>query len=136
MAAGKLKIITKQNLGKKMSDIVYIRELEVETIIGIFDWEREVKQIVSLDLDMVHDIAKAGETDDIKYALNYKSISKRLIAFIEKSEYFLIEALAEAVTSIVINEFSVPWVRLRISKPGALRGSKDVGVIIERGLKK
>ena len=136
MAAGKLKIITKQNLGKKMSDIVYIRELEVETIIGIFDWEREVKQIVSLDLDMAHDIAKAGETDDIEYALNYKSISKRLIAFIEKSEYFLIEALAEAVTSIVINEFSVPWVRLRISKPGALRGSKDVGVIIERGLKK
>ena len=119
-----------------MSDIVYIRELEVETVIGIFDWEREVKQIVSLDLDMMHDIAKAGETDDIKYALNYKSISKRLIAFIEKSEYFLIEALAEAVTSIVINEFSVPWVRLRISKPGALRGSKDVGVIIERGLKK
>ena len=136
MAAGKLKIITKQNLGKKMSDIVYIRELEVETIIGIFDWEREVKQIVSLDLDMAHDIAKAGETDDIEYALNYKSISKRLIAFIEKSEYFLIEALAEAVTSIVINEFSVPWVRLRISKTGALRGSKDVGVIIERGLKK
>ena len=136
MAAGKLKIITKQNLGKKMSDIVYIRELEVETIIGIFDWEREVKQIVSLDLDMVHDIAKAGETDDIEYALNYKSISKRLIAFIEKSEYFLIEALAEAVISIVIKEFSVPWVRLRISKPGALRGSKDVGVIIERGLKK
>ena len=119
-----------------MSDIVYIRELEVETIIGIFDWEREVKQIVSLDLDMAHDIAKAGETDDIEYALNYKSISKRLIAFIEQSEYFLIEALAEAVTSIVINEFSVPWVRLRISKPGALRGSKDVGVIIERGLKK
>lgn len=136
MAAGKLKIITKQNLGKKMSDIVYIRELEVETIIGIFDWEREVKQIVSLDLDMAHDIAKAGENDDIEYALNYKSISKRLIAFIEKSEYFLIEALAEAVTSIVIKEFSVPWVRLRISKPGALRGSKDVGVIIERGLKK
>ena len=136
MAAGKLKIITKQNLGKKMSDIVYIRELEVETIIGIFDWEREVKQIVSLDLDMAHDTAKAGETDDIEYALNYKSISKRLIAFIEKSEYFLIEALAEAVISIVIKEFSVPWVRLRISKPGALRGSKDVGVIIERGLKK
>lgn len=119
-----------------MSDIVYIRELEIETIIGIFDWEREVKQIVSLDLDMVHDIAKAGETDDIEHALNYKSISKRLIAFIEKSEYFLIEALAEAVTSIVINEFSVPWVRLRISKPGALRGSRDVGVIIERGFKK
>ena len=118
-----------------MADIVYIRELEIETIIGIFDWEREVKQIVSLDLDMAHDISKAGQTDDIQYALNYKSISKRLIGFIEKSEFFLIEALAESVINIVMSEFSVPWVKLRISKPGALRGSKDVGVIIERGIK-
>ena len=118
-----------------MVDIVYIRELEIETIIGIFDWEREVKQIVSLDLDMAHDISKAGQTDDIQYALNYKSISKRLIGFIEKSEFFLIEALAESVINIVMSEFSVPWVKLRISKPGALRGSKDVGVIIERGNK-
>ena len=118
-----------------MADIVYIRELEIETIIGIFDWEREVKQIVSLDLHMAHDILKAGQTDDIQYALNYKSISKRLIGFIEKSEFFLIEALAESVINIVMSEFSVPWVKLRISKPGALRGSKDVGVIIERGIK-
>ena len=71
----------------------------------------------------------------IQYALNYKSISKRLIGFIEKSEFFLIEALAESVINIVMSEFSVPWVKLRISKPGALRGSKDVGVIIERGIK-
>ncbi len=118
-----------------MADIVYIRELEIETIIGIFDREREVKQIVSLDLDMAHDISKAGQADDIQYALNYKSISKRLIGFIEKSEFFLIEALAESVINIVMSEFSVPWVKLRISKPGALRGSKDVGVIIERGIK-
>ncbi len=116
-----------------MADIVYIRELEIETIIGIFDWEREVKQIVSLDLDMAHDISKAGQTDDIQYALNYKSISKRLIGFIEKSEFFLIEALAESVINIVMSD--VPWVKLIISKPGALKGSKDVDVIIEQGNK-
>jgi dihydroneopterin aldolase len=116
-------------------DIVYIRDLRIETIIGIYDWEREVKQTVSLDLDMAHDIRKAGETDDIEYALNYKSIAKRLIAFIEGSEFLLVERMAEEVAAIVLNEFSVPWLRLRVSKPGALRGSKDVGILIQRGKK-
>jgi dihydroneopterin aldolase len=116
-------------------DIVYIRDLRIETIIGIYDWEREVKQTVSLDLEMAHDIRKAGETDDIQYALNYKSIAKRLIAFIEQSEFLLVERMAEEVAAIVMNEFSVPWLRLRVSKPGALRGSKDVGILLERGVK-
>ena len=116
-------------------DIVYIRDLRIETIIGIYDWEREVKQTVSLDLDMAHDIRQAGETDDIQYALNYKSIAKRLIAFIEGSEFLLVERMAEEVAAIVLNEFSVPWLRLRVSKPGALRGSKDVGILIQRGEK-
>ena len=116
-------------------DIVYIRDLRIETIIGIYDWEREVKQTVSLDLDMAHDIRQAGETDDIQYALNYKSIAKRLIAFIEGSEFLLLERMAEEVAAIVLNEFSVPWLRLRVSKPGALRGSKDVGILIQRGEK-
>lgn len=116
-------------------DIVYIRDLRIETIIGIYDWEREVKQTVSLDLEMAHDIQKAGKTDDIQYALNYKSIAKRLIAFIEKSEFLLVERMAEEVAAIVMKEFSVPWLRLRVSKPGALRGSKDVGILLERGEK-
>ena len=116
-------------------DIVYIRDLRIETIIGIYDWEREVKQTVSLDLDMAHDIRKAGETDDIEYALNYKSIAKRLIAFIEGSEFLLVERMADEVAAIVLSEFSVPWLRLRVSKPGALRGSKDVGILIQRGKK-
>ena len=116
-------------------DIVYIRDLRIETIIGIYDWEREVKQTVSLDLDMAHDIRKAGETDDIEYALNYKSIAKRLIALIEGSEFLLVERMAEEVAAIVLNEFSVPWLRLRVSKPGALRGSSDVGILIQRGKK-
>ena len=114
-------------------DIVYIRDLRIETIIGIYDWEREVKQTVSLDLEMAHDIRKAAETDAIEYTLNYKSIVKRLIKFIEHSEFLLVERMAEEVASIVREEFSVPWLKLRVSKPGALRGSKDVGIIIERG---
>lgn len=116
-------------------DIVYIRDLRIETIIGIYDWEREVKQTVSLDLEMAHDIRQAAETDDIQYALNYKSIAKRLISFIEGSEFLLVERMAEEVANIVRNEFSVPWLKLRVSKPGALRGSQDVGIIIERGAK-
>ena len=114
-------------------DIVYIRELEVRTIIGIFDWEREQRQVVSLDLEMGSDIAAAATTDTIENALDYKAVAKRLIDFIEKSDFFLVETLAERVSDIVVNEFSVPWVKLRLGKPGAVTGSKDVGIIIERG---
>ncbi|KRO91597.1 MAG: dihydroneopterin aldolase [Proteobacteria bacterium] len=114
-------------------DIVYIRDLRIETIIGIYDWEREVKQTISLDLEMAHNISKAAESDDIQYALNYKSIAKRLIKFVEQSEFLLVERMAEEIASIVRDEFSVPWLKLRLSKPGALRGSQDVGIIIERG---
>ena len=114
-------------------DIVYIRELEVRTIIGIFDWEREQRQVVSLDLEMGSDVAAAATTDTIENALDYKAVAKRLIDFIENSDFFLVETLAERVSDIVVNEFSVPWVKLRLGKPGAVTGSKDVGVIIERG---
>ena len=116
-------------------DIVYIRDLRIDTIIGIFDWEREVKQTVSLDLEMAADIRRAAETDDIEYALNYKAVAKRIIAHVETSQGLLVERLAEEVAGIVTGEFGVPWVRLRLSKPGALRGSQDVGLIIERGEK-
>jgi dihydroneopterin aldolase len=116
-------------------DIVYIRELEIRTIIGIYDWEREQRQIVSLDLEMGSDIAKAAATDTIENALDYKAVAKRLINFIENSEFYLVETMAEQVTEIVLKEFNVPWVKLRLGKPGAVTGSKDVGVIIERGSK-
>ncbi|HAO89687.1 MAG: dihydroneopterin aldolase [Pseudomonadales bacterium] len=116
-------------------DIVYIRELEIRTIIGIYDWEREQQQIVSLDLEMGSDIAKAAATDTIENALDYKAVAKRLINFIENSEFYLVETMAEQVTEIVLKEFNVPWVKLRLGKPGAVTGSKDVGVIIERGSK-
>ena len=114
-------------------DIVYIRDLKINTIIGIYDWEREVRQTISLDLEMATDIQKAAASDNIKDTLNYKAVAKRLISFVEGSEFLLVESMAEEIASIVRNEFSVPWLRLRLSKPGAVRGSQDVGVIIERG---
>ena len=117
----------------KKTDIVYIKDLQVKTIIGIFDWEREIKQIVSIDLEMATDIRAAAASDHIDDALNYKSIGKRITAFVEQSEFQLVETLAERIAEIVQNEFGVKWLKLRLSKPGALRGSADVGLIIERG---
>ena len=114
-------------------DIVYIRDLRIDTIIGIYDWEREVRQTVSIDLEMASDIRKAAETDDIQYALNYKAVSKRLIAYVENRNALLVETLAEEIAQIIRTEFNVPWLRLRLSKPGAIRGARDVGLIIERG---
>ena len=113
-------------------DIVYIRELKVETIIGIFDWERERKQTVSIDLDLGFDIRAAARSDDIADALDYKAISHRIRDFVAAAEFQLVEALAEAIAEIVLAEFPVPWLRLRVGKPGAITGSKDTGVIIER----
>ena len=114
-------------------DIVYIKELEIQTVIGIFDWEREVRQTVSIDLDMSTDIRAAAATEDINKTLDYKAVSKRLIAFIEAAEFLLIETMAEQVAAIVLSEFPVSWLRLRLGKPGAVTGARDVGVIIERG---
>lgn len=114
-------------------DIVYIRDLRIDTTIGIYDWEREVRQTVSLDLEMATDIAAAAATDDIRHALNYKAVAKRIIAHVESSGCLLVERLAEEIASLVLAEFPVPWLRLRLSKPGALRGARDVGILIERG---
>ena len=113
-------------------DIVYIRDLRIETVIGIYDWEREIRQIVSLDLEMGTDIRKAAKSDSIDDTLDYKSVAKRLIQFVEGSEFQLVETMAERIADIVLSEFDVPWMKLRLSKPGAVTGSQDVGVIIER----
>ncbi len=116
-------------------DIVYIRGLEVKTVIGIYDWEKEIRQTITIDLEMSSDISKAAATDEIAEALDYKAVSKRLIDFVEKSEFQLVETLAERIATIVLEEFGVRWLRLRLGKPGAVTGSRDVGVIIERGSK-
>jgi dihydroneopterin aldolase len=116
-------------------DIVYIRDLKIDTVIGIYDWEREVKQTISLDLEMATDIRKAAASDDINDTLNYKAVAKRLISFVSESKFLLVETMTEQIAQIVMQEFNVPWLRLRLSKPGAVRGSQDVGLIIERGSK-
>ena len=114
-------------------DIVYVRGLEVKTVIGVYDWEREIKQPVSVDLDMACDISKAADTDDHKYVLDYKIVCVRVTEFIEKSDLQLLEAMAEAIAALVRKEFHVPWVRVRVGKPAAITGAKEVGVLIERG---
>jgi dihydroneopterin aldolase len=114
-------------------DRVFIEDLKIETIIGIFDWEREIRQTVTIDLEMEFDIREAAESDAIEDTLDYKSVSKRLIHFVEDSEFQLVEALAERCATIVLDEFPVTWLRLKLGKPGAIRGSSAVGVIIERG---
>ena len=113
-------------------DRVFIENLTIETVIGIFDWERDIKQAVSIDLEMDFDIRKAAATDSIKDTLDYKAVAKRLIRFVEQSEFQLVETLAERCASIVLDEFPVERLQLRLSKPGAVRGSSAVGVIIER----
>ena len=114
-------------------DKIFLDELKVETIIGIWEWERKIRQTVVIDLEMSADIAKAAATDDVADTLNYKSVAKRLQQFVGESSFQLVETLAERIAAIVRDEFDVAWVKVTVHKPGAIRGSKDVGVIIERG---
>lgn len=114
-------------------DIVYIRSLRVETVIGIYDWEREVRQAVTLDLEMGTDIRQAALTEDIESTLNYKSVCDRLIEFIQGSEFLLVETMAEEIAALVMQDFNVPWLKLRLGKPDAITQADDVGVVIERG---
>lgn len=116
-------------------DIVYLNDLRIETVIGIYDWERRTRQTVILDIEMGADISEAARTDNIENTLDYKAVAKRLFAFIESSEFKLVETLAEKVAEIILVEFKVPWCRIRLNKKGAVRGVRDVGVIIERGRK-
>ena len=116
-------------------DIVYIRELRADTVIGVYDWERRIRQTVVLDLEMAADIRRAASTDDLADTLNYAAVAERVLAFVESSEFELIEAMAEQVAAIVLAEFPVPWLRLRLCKPGAVARARDVGVLIERGEK-
>jgi dihydroneopterin aldolase len=114
-------------------DIIFIRDLRVDTVIGIYDWERAIKQTLSFDLEMATDIARAAASDCIDDTLNYKAVAKRVIAFVEDSDFQLVETLAERVAELVRSEFAVSWLRLTLNKGGAVRGAKGVGVIIERG---
>jgi dihydroneopterin aldolase len=113
-------------------DTIYLTDLKIETVIGIFEWERRVKQTVSIDLEMSTDVARAAATDSITDALDYKAVAKAVIDYVEKSSFQLVETLAERVAGLIIEQFGVARVRLRVNKRGAIRGARDVGVMIER----
>jgi dihydroneopterin aldolase len=114
-------------------NFVYIKGLRAQAVIGVYDWERLIRQTLVLDLEMASDTARAAATDAISDALDYAAISQQVIALVESSEYQLIETLAEAVAAMVMREFAVPWLRLRLGKPGAVAEADDVGVVIEAG---
>lgn len=113
-------------------DVIFLSGLTTECIIGIWDWERRVKQKIVIDLEMAADIRRAAASDAIEDTLDYKRVAKRLLAFVGESQFQLVETLTERVAQIVVTEFDVPWVKVRLNKQGAIRGSRDVGILIER----
>jgi dihydroneopterin aldolase len=114
------------------SDRIFLRGLEVECTIGFIPWERRVRQKVVIDFELPIDCERAARTDEVDATLDYKKVAKRVIAFVSGSEFKLVETLAQRLASLILDEFAVEWVRLSINKPGAIRGSRDVGVSIER----
>lgn len=113
-------------------DKVFIRDLRIPAVVGIFDWERRIRQEIRLDIEMGFDIGKAAASDSIDDTLDYKAVAKRVDAFVRDSSYQLVEALAENVAQLVLDEFPVESVKLTLNKTGAVSIAKDVGVIIER----
>ena len=116
-------------------DIIYLNDLRLDTLIGVFEWERRIRQTLVFDIEMATDIRKAAETDDLQYTLDYGAVASRVIDYVSASEFQLVETLVERVAGIIRDEFKVSWVRIRINKQGAVAGVKDIGVIIERGEK-
>jgi len=116
-------------------DKIFIHALKTEAIIGIFDWERQVRQTVIVDIEIGADVRRAALTDSIDDTLNYKRVAKRVLAFVEGSQFHLVETLAEHLAMLVLEEFGVAWVGIVLSKPGAVRSSRDVGVTLERDRK-
>ena len=114
-------------------DTVYIEGLKTDAVIGVYDWERGIRQTLVLDLELASDNRAAAATDGIADAVDYDAISKRVLAYVQASEFELIETVAERVAEIILTEFNIPWLRLKLGKPGAVAEAEDVGVIIERG---
>jgi len=114
------------------TDTIFLHDLRIETIVGIWEWERKIRQTVSIDLEMGADIRRAAASDDIEDTLNYKKVAKRVQQFVAESEFQLVETMAEKIAGVILAEFDVPWVQVRVNKPGAIKGSRDVGVLIRR----
>lgn len=113
-------------------DTVFLHDLRIETVIGIWDWERKIRQTVSIDLEMGADVRHAAAHDDIEHTLDYKAVAKRIQSLVGDAEFNLVETMAERIAEVVLTEFNVPWVQVRVNKPGAIRNARDVGVSIFR----
>ena len=116
-------------------DIVFIKQLEVISTIGVYEWEKSLQQKLYFDLEMAFDNKPAAEHDDIKLALNYFSVSEKVSQFAQNHQFELIETMAESVAALIMKEFSVPWIKLTLHKPGALPKAQSLGVQIERGIR-
>ncbi|MDN3699464.1 dihydroneopterin aldolase [Vibrio cortegadensis] len=114
-------------------DKIFIEQLEVITTIGVYDWEQEIKQKLVLDIEMAHDNRPAGKSDDVVDALDYSKVSTAVLEHIEGGRFLLVERVAEEIAELIMSRFSVPWVKIRLAKPGAVPQAKSVGVVIERG---
>lgn len=114
-------------------DTIFLTDLRVRAVVGIWEWERRMPQTISIDLEMAADVGNAAKSDRIEATLDYKAVAKRVTGFVEESGFHLVETLAERIAEVVTDEFAVPWVRVTVRKPFAVRGSRDVGVRIERG---
>ncbi|GAB2641951.1 bifunctional dihydroneopterin aldolase/7,8-dihydroneopterin epimerase [Vibrio panuliri] len=114
-------------------DKVFIEQLEVITTIGVYDWEQAIKQKLVLDIEMAHDNRPAGKSDDVQDALDYAQVSEAVINHITTGRFLLVERVAEEVAELVMSRFNVPWIKIRLTKPGAVPQAKGVGVVIERG---
>ena len=114
------------------TDTIFLQDLRVDTVVGIWDWERKIRQTVSIDLEMGADVGRAATNDDIKDTLNYKLVAKRVQQFVTDAEFQLVETLAEKIAEIILKEFDMPWIQVRVSKPGAIRNANNVGVLIRR----
>ncbi|EHU9448822.1 bifunctional dihydroneopterin aldolase/7,8-dihydroneopterin epimerase [Vibrio vulnificus] len=114
-------------------DKVFIEQLEVITTIGVYDWEQQIKQKLVLDIEMAHDNRPAGKSDDVADALDYAQVSEAVLNHIESGRFLLVERVAEEVVELIMTQFSVPWIRIRLAKPGAVPQARAVGVVIERG---
>jgi len=113
-------------------DKIFLSSLSVECIVGIWEWERRVKQTVIIDVEMAADIRKAAASDRIEDTIDYKKVAKRLLAFVGESQFHLVETLTERIAQLIVTEFGVSWVKVRLNKQGAIRGARDVGIEIER----
>ena len=113
-------------------DRIFLRELKVEAVIGIWEWEQRIRQTVSIDLEMATDARAAAASDSVESTLNYRDVAKRVRDFVADSRFKLVESLAESLARLIVEEFSVAWVKVSVAKPGAIRGARDVGVVIER----